>query len=72
MTMQRLRRSGDSYVIEIAAEEVERLQITEGQLLGIEITPIIDGRPVLRPELAEALEESWKRNEAAYRYLESR
>lgn len=29
----------------------------------------VKDRPALRPELREAFEASWKRNEEAYRYL---
>ena len=71
MIQQQLRKVGNSYVVTIPREEVERLQIAEGQLLGLEITPM-EVRPVLRPELRQAFEESWERNEAGYRYLADR
>jgi putative addiction module antidote len=71
MIQQQLRKVGNSYVVTIPKEEVERLEITEGQLLGIEITPL-EIRPTLRPELKKAFDKSWERNEAAYRYLADR
>ena len=71
MIQQRLRKVGNSYVVTIPKDEVERLQITEGQLLGLEITPL-EVRPILRPELKKAFDESWERNEAGYRYLADR
>jgi len=55
-------------VITIPNEEIVRLGLREGQTIGVEIV-LVERRPVLRPELQAALEESWKQNEPAYRYL---
>ncbi|MEA2593826.1 MAG: Antidote-toxin recognition MazE, bacterial antitoxin [Thermomicrobiales bacterium] len=71
MIRQQLRKVGNSFVVTIPKKEVERQGLHEGQLLGIEVTPL-EVRPVLRPELREALEASWERNEAGYRYLADR
>ena len=71
MIWQKLRKVGNSYVVTIPDEEVERQQLQEGQLLAIEIRPA-EVRPTLYPELREAFEKSWKRNETGYRYLENR
>lgn len=71
LIQQRLRKIGNSDVVTIPKEEVEWLQITEGQLLGLEITPL-EVRPVRRPELRQAFEEGWERNQAGYRYLADR
>jgi len=71
MIRQQLRKVGNSYVVTIPKDEVERLQIKEGQLLSLEITPM-EVRPVLKPELEKAFDESWERNEAGYRYLADR
>jgi antitoxin component of MazEF toxin-antitoxin module len=65
---QKLRKVGNSYVITIPKEEVERRNLHEGQLLAVEVQPA-EIRPVLSPELRKAFEESWQRNEAGYRYL---
>jgi antitoxin component of MazEF toxin-antitoxin module len=71
MIQQKLRRTGNSYVITIPKEEVERRGLTEGQLLAVEIQPL-EIRPVLSPDVAEAFEASWRRNERGYRYLAGR
>jgi antitoxin component of MazEF toxin-antitoxin module len=71
MIQQQLRKVGNSFVVTIPKEEVERQGLHEGQLLGIEVTPL-EVRPVLRPDLREAFEASWERNEAGYRHLKDR
>ena len=71
MIAQHLRRAGNSYVITIPKEEVERRGWREGQLLGVELTEM-ETRPVLRPELQEAVDAHWERNEPALRYLAER
>ncbi|HKG26205.1 MAG TPA: hypothetical protein VKB09_11190 [Thermomicrobiales bacterium] len=58
-------------VITIPNEEIVRLGLREGQTIGVEIV-LVERRPVLRPELQAALEESWEQNEPAYRYLADR
>ncbi|MHB8628059.1 MAG: AbrB/MazE/SpoVT family DNA-binding domain-containing protein [Aggregatilineales bacterium] len=68
MITQKLRKVGNSYVVTIPKEEVERRQLTEGQLLIIEIQPA-EVRPVMSPEVLEAFERSWEKHEDAYRYL---
>jgi hypothetical protein len=37
MILQKLLKVGDSYIVTIQKEEVERLNLSEGQLLAIEI-----------------------------------
>lgn len=39
MIWQQLRKVNDSYIVTIPKEEVERLNLREGQLLAIEIHP---------------------------------
>jgi putative addiction module antidote len=68
MIWQKLRKVGNSYVVTIPKEEVERKKLQEGQLLAVEIQPA-EVRPVLSPELRKAFEESWQRNEETYRYM---
>ena len=65
---QRVRRAGNSLVVTIPKEEAERLGITEGDMVEIGVLPL-ELRPKMRPELRAALEASWARNEAGYRYL---
>ena len=71
MIVQQLRRAGNSYVVTIPKEEVERRGWQEGQLLGIELTEM-EVRPALRPDVRQVLDERWDRNEAALRYLADR
>ena len=68
MFTQQLRKVGDNYVINVPVEEIERLNVTEGQLLIIEIQPVETRLPTLQ----EAFEQSWQHNEEGYRYLENR
>lgn len=71
MTYARLRKVGNSYVVTVPREEVERLHLEEGQMLAIDVHPV-EMRPVLPDDLREIFEESWNRNEAGYRYLADR
>ncbi len=71
MVTAKLRRSGNSFIVTVPREEVERLGLHEGQLLAVEVHPV-EVRPVLTPELREVFEASWARNEAGYRYLAGR
>jgi hypothetical protein len=68
MIQQQLRKAGNSYVITIPKEEVERHGWSVGDRFAVQLTPL-EERPKLSPEIREALEESWAQNEAAYRYL---
>ena len=71
MIRQQLRKAGNSYVVTIPKEEVERHGWQVGQEFAVQLTPL-ETRPTLRPELREALAESWERNESGYRYLAER
>ena len=68
MIWQKLHKVGNSYVVIIPEEEVERLNLQDGQLVSVEIRPA-EIRPVMSPDLREAFEESWQQNEGTYRYL---
>ncbi len=68
MILQKLRKVGNSFVVTIPKEEIERQNLREGQLLAVEVVPA-GVRPMLLPALREAFEKSWKHNEAGYRYL---
>ena len=67
----KVRKSGNSYIVTIPKDEVERLQLREGQLVTVEVHPV-EVRPKLAPDVREAFEASWERNEAGYRYLAGR
>jgi antitoxin component of MazEF toxin-antitoxin module len=71
MITGKLRKSGNSYIVTVPRDEIERLNLTEGQLVALEVRPV-EVRPVLTPELREAFEASWERNEAGYLYLAGR
>ena len=71
MNIQKVRRSGNSYVVTIPADEVERLGLQEGDQVGVEFRKL-ELRPVLTPSLQAAAERSWERAAAAYRYLKDR
>ena len=71
MIKERLQRLATGYVVAIPDEEVERRGLEVGQLVMIEITPV-ESEPVLRPELRDAMDESWDRDEPALRYLAER
>jgi antitoxin component of MazEF toxin-antitoxin module len=65
---QQLRKTGNSYVITIPKEEVERQGWRTGQRFAVQLTPL-EERPVLRKEIREAFEASWERNSEGYQYL---
>ena len=71
MIQQKLRKVGNSYVVTIPKDEVERRGLHEGQLLAIEFEPV-EVVPMMSPAVFKAFEESWERNEEAYRYLADR
>ena len=71
MIAQQLRKVGNSFVVTVPKDEVERRGWQEGQLLAVQLTPL-EVRPVLGDDLREAIEERWERNEEALRYLADR
>ena len=71
MITQQLRKVGNSYVVTVPKEEVERRGWQEGQLLALQLTAL-EVRPVLGDDLREAIEDRWERNEEALRYLAGR
>jgi antitoxin component of MazEF toxin-antitoxin module len=71
MITQRIRRTGNSFVVTIPKEEAERLNLSEGDFVGIEIRKM-QLWPELVPELREAFERSWEAREQDFRYLAER
>jgi antitoxin component of MazEF toxin-antitoxin module len=71
MITQQLRKAGNSYVVTIPKDEVERRGWTEGQLLAVQLTEV-EVRPVLGDDFRQAIDERWERNEEALRYLADR
>ena len=68
MIQVKLLKVEDNYIVTIPTKEVERLNLSEGQLIAIEILPVLIS-PDNSTELGLAFEESWQRNEPGYRYL---
>jgi antitoxin component of MazEF toxin-antitoxin module len=64
----RVRKDEDGLVVTLPSETVDELGLQDGDLVELEITSL-GIRPRLQPELTEAAEASWRRNEEAYRYL---
>ena len=71
MIAQQLRKVGNSYVLTVPKEEVERRGWQEGQLLAMQLTEL-ELRPVLGDDFRDAIDERWERNEEALRYLAGR
>ena len=71
MIMQQLRKSGNSFIVTIPKDEVERRGWQEGQLLGVQLTEL-ELRPVLGPELGKVVDELLDEHEDALRYLADR
>lgn len=71
MIQAKIRKQGNSFVVTIPKDEMERLDLHEGDQIAFQPTKM-ETRAVLPPELHKAFEESWKRNEEGYRYLADR
>ena len=71
MITQQLRKVGNSYVVTVPEDEVERRGWRAGQLLAVQLTEL-EVRPILGNDLRKAIEERWDRNEEALRYLAGR
>ena len=71
MITQRIRQTGNSFVVTIPKEEAERPNLSEGDFVGIEIRKM-QLWPELVLELREAFERSWEAREQDYHYLAER
>lgn len=71
MIVQQLRKSGNSYVVTIPKEEVERNGWKEGQMLAIGLTEM-EMTPRLPADLEAIVDERWEGNLPALRYLADR
>ena len=77
MIASKIRKHGNSYVVTIPREEMEKRGLVEGQLVGfdpipVELCPVEQERTALRPEVRAAAERVWAKNEAGLRYLAGR
>jgi putative addiction module antidote len=68
MIYQKLRKTGNSYVVTIPKDLIEKLDLTEGDLLAVQVQPA-EVRPVVSDDIRKAFEDSWEDNEDGYRYL---
>jgi AbrB family looped-hinge helix DNA binding protein len=66
--VQRVRRTGNSFVVTIPKDQAEQLGISEGDYVDVSIQPL-ELRPRLSPDVRAAFERVWKKNEAGFRYL---
>lgn len=71
MLVQKVRRSGNSYIVTIPREEIERLGLRENDLVGLEIRRL-ETWPELAPEVQAAAQGSLARLGEAYRILKER
>jgi antitoxin component of MazEF toxin-antitoxin module len=68
MFVGKLRRAGNSVVLTIPADELERLGLREGQQVAVELHQV-ELRPVLSPELKASVDRLFPIHERAIRYL---
>ncbi len=68
MVTGKLRRSGNSFIVTVPRDEIERLGLEEGQIVTVEVRPA-EVRPVLAADLREAFDLEFRRGEEALRYL---
>jgi antitoxin component of MazEF toxin-antitoxin module len=71
MIQQQVRKSGNSYVVTIPKSEMERLNIREGQMVALEITPM-ELKPVLPPDLAKIVEDLREETTPVMQYLKDK
>ena len=73
MIVQALRKRGNSYVLTVPKEMVEKHGWRVGQQLCFEPTPLEElARPQVRKSVLEAFEAGWEDSEPAMRYLADR
>ncbi|MGH2587769.1 MAG: AbrB/MazE/SpoVT family DNA-binding domain-containing protein [Dehalococcoidia bacterium] len=68
MIAAKLRKSGNSFIVTVPRDEIERLGLKEGQFVTVEVRPA-ELRPVLAADLREAFEIEFERGKEALRYL---
>ena len=68
MIQQQVRKSGNSYVVTIPRSEIERLNLHEGQMVALDVTPM-ELKPVLRAEIATILDRTTERSAPIMKYL---
>ena len=71
MNIQQIRKVGNSYVVTVPKELVERNDWHEGTQVAVELTEM-ETRPVLRPEIKAIIDDIWEENVEAMNYLAGR
>ena len=71
MTTAKLRRVGNSYVVTIPREEVERLHLSEGDTLSVEVRRLVL-KPEMAPDVRAAFEWAIERYAGDIEYLKDR
>ena len=71
MTTAKLRRVGNSYVVTIPKEEVERLKLNEGDTLSVEVRRLVL-TPEMAPDVRAAFEWAMERYAGDIEYLKDR
>ncbi|HUY75886.1 MAG TPA: AbrB/MazE/SpoVT family DNA-binding domain-containing protein [Ktedonobacterales bacterium] len=71
MVIQRVRRVGNSFVVTIPKEEMERQGLAEGDEIALEVRKVVV-RPQMSPEARAAFERSLETYAADYEYLKDR
>ncbi len=70
---QKVRKAGNSYVVTIPKEEMEKQGLKEGDMVGVEVRKMeVTMRPRLSPGLAATAERLMERFDADLRYLADR
>lgn len=71
MLFQKMRKVGNSFVVTIPKEEAERLNLHDGDLVGLEVRRVTV-RPEMDPDVRAAFEQSFASHADVYRYLKDR
>jgi antitoxin component of MazEF toxin-antitoxin module len=68
MLMQKVRKSGNSYVVTIPKDEMERQDLHEGDVVALEVRKV-EYRVQMDPDVRAAFERSVKMRKEDYDYL---
>lgn len=68
MITQRVRKTGNSYVVTVPREEMERLGLNDGDFVGVELRKARVSFD-LPPALESAFQRTWEAHREAYQYL---
>ena len=71
LIVSKIRKTENSFVVTIPADEMRARGLTEGQLVGIDLAPA-EIRPPARPAVQEAIDRVVEQNAAGLRYLAGR